>query len=56
MVSNKILTFFCRFIRFYSITVYTEVVCIEATIVAYAFSVQYFKNTTIRAYVGLRVI
>ena len=29
--------------------------CIKATIVAYAFLVKYFKNTTTRAYVGLRV-
>ena len=29
--------------------------CIKATIVAYAFSVKYFKHTTIRAYVGLKV-
>ena len=28
---------------------------IKATIVAYVFSVQYFKNATIVAYVGLRV-
>ena len=28
---------------------------IKANIVAYAFSVQYFENTTIVAYVGLRV-
>ena len=28
---------------------------IKATIVAYAFSVQYFENSTIVAYVGLRV-
>ena len=28
---------------------------IKATIVAYAFSVQYFENVTIVAYVGLRV-
>ena len=28
---------------------------IKATIVAYAFLVKYFKNTTITAYVGLRV-
>ena len=28
---------------------------IKATIVAYAFSVQYFENTTIVAYAGLRV-
>ena len=27
----------------------------QATIVAYAFSVQYFENTTMVAYVGLRV-
>ena len=29
--------------------------CIKATIVAHAFLVKYFKNTAIRAYVGLRV-
>ena len=29
--------------------------CIKATIVTYAFLVKYFKNTTTRAYVGLRV-
>ena len=29
--------------------------CIKATIVAYAFSVQQFENTTIVTYVGLRV-
>ena len=28
---------------------------IKATIVAYAFSVQYFENTTIVAYAGLRI-
>ena len=28
---------------------------IKATIVAYAFSVQYFENATIVAYAGLRV-
>ena len=28
---------------------------IKATIVAYVFSVQYFENTTIVAYAGLRV-
>ena len=28
---------------------------IKATIVAYAFSVQYFENVTIVAYVGVRV-
>ena len=28
---------------------------IKVTIVAYAFSVQYFENATIVAYVGLRV-
>ena len=28
---------------------------IKATVVAYAFSVQYFENTTIVAYAGLRV-
>ena len=27
--------------------------CIKTTIVAYAFSLQYFENTTIIAYVGL---
>ena len=29
--------------------------CIKATIVAYAFSVQYFESVTIVAYAGLRV-
>ena len=29
--------------------------CIKATIVAYAFSVQYFENATVVAYAGLRV-
>ena len=28
---------------------------IKATIVAYAFSVQYFENTTLVTYAGLRV-
>ena len=37
IVSNNILGFFCRLIRFYFITVYTEVsMRIKATIVAYA--------------------
>ena len=36
LVSNNILAFFCRLIRFYFITVYTEVsMHIKATIVAY---------------------
>ena len=30
-------------------------VYIKATIVAYAFSVQHFENTTVAAYAGLRV-
>ena len=42
MVSNNILAFFCRLIRFYFITVMR----IKATIVAYGFSVEYFKNAT----------
>ena len=29
--------------------------CIKATIVAYAFSLQCFENATVVAYVGLRV-
>ena len=52
MVSNNI---FGRLIRFYFTTVYTEVCVSKATIVAYAFLVQYFENATIVAYAGLRV-
>ena len=56
IVSNNILGFFCRLIRFYFITVYTEVsMHIKATIVAYAFLVQHFEKATIVAYAGLRV-
>ena len=56
MVSNNILGFFCRFIRFYFTTVYIyRGMRIKATIVAYAFLVQCFENATIVAYVGLRV-
>ena len=55
MVSNNILAFFCRLIKFYFTTVYTEVCISKPLIVAYVFSVQYFENTTIVAYVGLRV-
>ena len=55
MVSNNILTFFCRLIKFCFITVYTKVYVSKVTIVAYALLVQYFENVTIVAYVGLRV-
>ena len=53
MVSNDILSFFCRIISYNSLY---RGMCIIATIVAYAFSVQYFENATIVAYMGLRVI
>ena len=55
MVSNNVFAFFCRLIKFYFITVYTEVAMrIKTTIVAYAFLVQCFENTTIVAYGGLK--
>ena len=52
MVSNNILAFFCRLIWYNSLY---RSMRIKATIVAYAFSVQYFENATIVAYAGLRV-
>ena len=53
-MSNNILAFFCRPIKFFYNSAYRSM-CIKATIVAYAFSVQYFENATIVAYAGLRV-
>ena len=53
-MSNNILAFFCRLIKVCFITVYTKVYISKATIVAYVFLVQYFENTTIVAYAGLR--
>ena len=53
MVSNNILAFFCRLIKFYFIAVYTTV-CISKAM-AYVFLVQYFENPNIVAYAGLRV-
>ena len=53
--SNNILVFSCRLIRCYFIIVYREVCVSKTTKVAYAFLVQYFENTTIVAYAGLRV-
>ena len=55
MVSNNILSLFCRLIKFCFITFYTKVCISKATIVAYAFLVQYFESATRVAYVGLRV-
>ena len=55
MVSNNILAFFCRLIRFLFYNSLYRGMRIKATIVAYAFSVQYFENVTIVAYAGLRV-
>ena len=56
MVSNNILAFFCRLTKFYFITVYTKVCVSKATIVAYAFLVQYFENAIIVAYADLGLI
>ena len=54
MKSNNIIAFFVGLIVLYYHSLYRGM-CIKATIVAYAFSLQYFENTTIIAYVGLRI-
>ena len=56
MVSNNILAFFCRLIKFCFIIVYTNVCASKVTIVAYiVLLVQYFENVTIVAYIVLLV-
>ena len=52
MVSNNILTLFCRIIRFLFYNSLYRGMHIKATIVAYAFSVQCFEYATILAYAG----
>ena len=52
MVSNNILAFFYRLIKFYFITVYTKVRVLKVTIVAYAFSVQYFHYSGLCGFKG----
>ena len=54
MVTNNILALFCRLIKFYFITVYTEI-CVSKPLRTHSFSVQYSENATIVAYVGLNV-
>ena len=55
MMSDMMLAFFCRLIKFCFLTVSTKVCLSKAAVVAYVFSVQYFKNASIVAYVDLRV-
>ena len=51
-MSNNILAFFCRLIKFFFITVYTKVRVSNATVVAYAFSVQYFHYSGLCGFKG----
>ena len=51
MVSNNILAFSVGLLGFSL----CRGMCIKATIVAYAFLVQYFESATLVAYAGLRV-
>ena len=53
MVNNQILDFSIGLSSFIYNSSYRSM-CIKATIVAYVLSIQYFENTTIVAYEGLR--
>ena len=55
-MSNKILAFFCRLIRFYFTIVYTEVCVSKPLWELMRFQCNnYFENATIVTFAGLRV-